>query len=106
MAGEVGPGLPVTSTHSRSNLPFRARGRIVNEPEPRPNPMHCFARFGGDDWGHAAPGSPVWRPKGLPRLTPTRDLPASGKRLTWEGIGRYYGILALRYRSSALSPGY
>ena len=55
---------------------------------------------------NAAPGSPVWRREGLPRLTPTRDLPASGKRLTWEGIGRYYGILALRYRSHALSPGY
>ena len=68
--------------------------------------MPCFARFGGDDWGNAAPRSPVGRPKGLPRLTPTRDLPASGKRLTWEGIGRYYGILALRYRSHALSPGY
>ena len=46
------------------------------------------------------------RRNGLPRSTPTRDLPAYGKRLTWEGIGRYYGILALRYRSNALSPGY
>ena len=78
----------------------------MNEPEPGPNPIRCFARFRGDDWGNAAPGSPVRRRKGLPRLTPTRDLPASGKRLTWEGIGRDYGILALRYRSHALSPGY
>ena len=78
----------------------------MNEPELGPNPMRCFARCRGDDWGNAAPGSPVGRRKGLPRLTPTRNLPAYSKRLTWEGIGRYYGILALRYRSNALSPGY
>jgi hypothetical protein len=68
--------------------------------------IRFFAVFSGDDWGIRAYSSPVLRRNGLPRSTPTRDLPAYGKRLTWEGIGRYYGILALRYRSNALSPGY
>ena len=90
---------------SRSCRAATPRASLI-ENHQRGNPMRCFAGCRGDDGGNAAPGSPVWRPKGLPRLTPTRDLPACGKRLTWDGIGRDYGILALRYRSHALSPGY